>query len=48
MHGLEQTEFNDVLRPGVFGLIGFSGVIEEVMTGKDLLAALRGDGIIQR
>jgi len=44
---LEQANENHILGPGVFGLVGLCGMIEDVGAAEDLSACLGIDEIIQ-
>ena len=44
---LEQANENHILCPGIFGLVGLGGMIEDMSTAEDLSACLGIDEIIQ-
>ena len=44
---LEQAKENHILGPGIFGLVGLGGMIEDVSTAEDLFACFGIDEIIQ-
>jgi hypothetical protein len=44
---LEQANENHILGPGIFGLVGLRGMIEDMSTAEDLSACLGIDEIIQ-
>lgn len=47
LDGGEQPDGDNVLSPGVRGLVLFSGMIEETVAGEDFLSDLRVDAIIE-
>jgi hypothetical protein len=44
---LEQANENHILGPGIFGLVGFGGMIEDMSTTENLSACFGIDEIIQ-